>query len=128
MATDDQANELLKQFASYYYQTFQDNRTGLEGLFDPVNSKMTFEGKLCCGRVAIMEHLKNLPFQKVEHIASTFDAQITIEGGVLGVVMGQLKTDNDQPHSFSQTFYIKKDGNGQYCLLNSVFRLVLHNF
>ena len=37
------------------------------------------------------------------------------------------QTDEDPPHSFTQTFALKDAGGGAYYIFNDVFRLVVHN-
>lgn len=77
------------------------------------------------------------------------DYQITVEQGILINVIGQLKvskklkqnkilfffqhiinilfqTDNDPPHSFTHTFYLRF-ANGSWFILNEIFRLLVHN-
>ena len=42
------------------------------------------------------------------------------------MVTGQLKTDDDPPHSFHHTFMLRPAG-GSIVISNEVFRLALHN-
>lgn len=42
------------------------------------------------------------------------------------MVTGQLKTDDDPPHSFHQTFILRPAG-GSFVVANDIFRLALHN-
>lgn len=82
----------------------------------------------CQGADAIMEKLRTLPFQQVKHVVTTIDVQPTIDSGIMVMVMGQLKTDNDHPHGYSQIFYLKQDpATSSFVLLNDIFRLNLHN-
>lgn len=87
---------------------------------------MTFEGQQLMGRAKIMEKLQGLTFQKIQHIITAVDAQPTFDGGVLVVVLGQLKTDDDPPHSFNQLFILKPSGDSFY-VEHDVFRLALHH-
>jgi hypothetical protein len=48
------------------------------------------------------------------------------DGGILINVLGQLKTDDDPPHSFSQTFVLKPVGESFY-LQHDIFRLGIHS-
>ena len=50
---------------------------------------------------------QSLTFQKIQHIITKVDCQPMFDGGILINVLGQLKTDDDPPHSFSQTFVLK---------------------
>ena len=64
----------------------------------------------------------------VKHIVTTADGQPTVDGGVMVHVIGQLKTDEDPPHSFSEMFHLKKPHpNASYIVLNQIFRLGVHN-
>lgn len=88
---------------------------------------MTFEGNQFMGKTAIMEKLQGLAFQKIQHIVTTIDSQPTMDGGVLIVVLGQLKTDDDPPHTFNQTFVLKPAAGGSFYLEHDIFRLALHS-
>ncbi|KAL2008024.1 hypothetical protein VTN00DRAFT_8006 [Thermoascus crustaceus] len=113
-----------EQFVNFYYQTFDTDRKNLAGLYRD-HSMLTFEGSASQGTAAILEKLTNLPFQKVAHKVSTFDAQPSNEvGGILVTVTGVLLVDEEQnPHSYTQTFQLIPD-QGSYFVLNDVFRLV----
>ena len=77
------------------------------------------------GRNAIVEKLQNLTFQKIQHIVTTVDCQPLPNGGVLVYVFGQLKTDDDPPHSFNQVFLLTTDASGAFFVQNDIFRLAL---
>lgn len=89
------------------------------------NSLMTFEGQQIMGRQNIMEKIQRLGFQKIQHIVTATDCQPTLDGGVLVVVLGQLKTDDDPPHTFNQTFILKPADQSFY-VEHDIFRLALH--
>jgi len=86
---------------------------------------MTFEGSQFMGKLAIMEKFQSLTFQKIAHVVTTIDSQPTMDGGVLIVVLGQLKTDDDPPHTYNQTFVLKP-ADGSFYLEHDIFRLALH--
>ena len=91
-----------------------------------------------------MEKLASLPFTKVAHQVTTIDAQPIIgvddnkvkfqkypklnfvDKAVVVMVTGQLKTDDDPPHSFHHSFMLRPAG-GAFVISNEVFRLALHN-
>jgi len=77
------------------------------------------------GRVKIMEKIQGLTFQEIQHIITAVDAQPTFDGGVLVVVLGQLKTDDDQPHTFNQVFVLNPIADSFY-VEHDCFRLALH--
>ena len=87
---------------------------------------MTFEGTQLMGRAKIMEKLQSLSFQKIQHLITTIDTQPTFDGGVLVMVLGQLKTDDDPPHTFNQTFVLKPSADS-FFVEHDIFRLALHS-
>ncbi|XP_057292227.1 uncharacterized protein LOC130614783 [Hydractinia symbiolongicarpus] len=126
MADIEGSQNLAQAFAKQYYNTFDTNRAGLGSLFVDV-SILTFEGAALMGKDTIMAKLQGLPFQTVQHVITTVDGQPTVDGGVIIHVLGQLKTDNDPPHSYSETFHLKKGPGDNYVILNQVFRLGVHH-
>jgi hypothetical protein len=62
----------------------------------------------------------------VTRCTTALDTQITMEQGIFINVIGQIKTDNDPAHSFTQTFYLRF-ANGTWFILNETFRLLVHN-
>eukprot|EP00058_Branchiostoma_floridae_P021933 XP_002607423.1 hypothetical protein BRAFLDRAFT_261281 [Branchiostoma floridae] len=120
-----QFDSIGKQFVDFYYKAFDANRSELAGLYRP-HSMMTFEGVQLQSAEAIMQKLVSLPFQKVQHVVTTVDCQPTTDGGVLVMVVGQLKTDDDPPHGFSQTFVLNNDGSNWF-IFSDLFRLVVHS-
>jgi len=54
------------------------------------------------------------------------DAQLTVDGGLIVFVIGQLKADQDQVFGFAQTFYLKQFGDSLF-IMNDMFRLSLHH-
>eukprot|EP00795_Rhopilema_esculentum_P001083 gene1083-15416_t len=96
--------------------------------FKVPQSTLSFEGTDLQGEVQISEKLKGLPFQKVEHSVTTVDVQPTVDNGLIVFVIGQLKTDSDPPHGFSQVFHLKQNPvTNSLVVLNDIFRLMLHH-
>ncbi|XP_006817851.1 nuclear transport factor 2-like [Saccoglossus kowalevskii] len=88
---------------------------------------MSFEGSQVRGSTSIVEKLVTLPFQNISHQLTTVDCQPTLDGtGIVVFVVGQLKTDEDKPHGFSQVFLLKFVDNSCY-IANDIFRLSLHH-
>lgn len=77
------------------------------------------------GRVKIMEKLQGLTFKTIQHVVTMVDCQPTFDGGVVIVVLGQLKTDDDPPHTFNQVFVLKHQA-GSFYVEHDIFRLSLH--
>ncbi|KAK3690781.1 Nuclear transport factor 2 [Vermiconidia calcicola] len=116
---------IAKQFVEYYYKTFDTDRTQLQPLYRD-ESMLTFEASPCQGAMAIVDKLKNLPFQKVEHQVATIDAQPSNpSGGIVVIVSGALLVEEERrPMSYTQTFQLLPDGANSYFIFNDVFRLV----
>lgn len=116
-----------KVFVQQYYAMFDGDvsaRSNIANFYSDSNSLLTFEGMQFLGKVKIAEKLSQLTFQKINHIIETCDCQPTIDGGVVVMVMGQLKTDDDPPHRFIQTFVLKP-ASGSYFVQHDLFRLCI---
>jgi len=117
-------NAIATQFTTFYYTTFDTDRSGLAPLYRN-ESMLTFEGAAIQGVSAIIEKLTGLPFTKVEHKVSTCDAQPSSPTmpSILVTVSGQLIVDgSENPLAFTQTFHLMPDG-GSYYVFNDMFRL-----
>ena len=110
-----------EQFWEHYYKTISQNRGDLADLYTD-DSMLTYEGDPIKGVQSIMEKLGSLPELKYEVI--TFDAQPSVNDGILCTIGGNLYIDNgDNPVKFAQTFHLQKGGNFGYYCLNDMFRL-----
>jgi len=117
-------NLIAKQFIDFYYATFASDRQNLFPLYRH-QSMLTFEGTQTKGAEAIVEKLKSLPFQKVQHKVTTFDAQpsSTEVASLLVSVTGLLLVDDSEnPLNFSQVFQLQPEGDSFY-VFNDIFRL-----
>jgi len=128
MALNPEYEAIGKAFTNQYYAMFDDpiQRPNLINLYNAELSLMSFEGQQLQGAHKIMEKFNSLSFQKIQHIVTVVDCQPMFDGGVLVNVIGQLKTDEDPPHSFAQTFVLKPMEQSFY-LQHDVFRLAIHN-
>ncbi|XP_073985539.1 nuclear transport factor-2 isoform X1 [Rhodnius prolixus] len=117
-----------KGFVQQYYALFDDpnERSKLVNLYNAETSFMTFEGMQLQGALKIMEKLSALTFQKINRIVTSVDSQPMFDGGVLINVLGRLKTDDDPPHAYSQTFVLKPVATSFY-IQHDIFRLALHD-
>lgn len=114
-----------KVFVQQYYALFDGDatsRANIANFYSDTNSLLTFEGQPFMGKVKIAEKLGNLTFQKINHAIESLDCQPTLDGGVVVTVVGQLKTDDDPPHRFFQTFVLKP-ANNTYFVQHDLFRL-----
>ncbi|KAK2723569.1 probable nuclear transport factor 2 [Artemia franciscana] len=114
-------------FVQQYYKVFDDSnqRPHLVNFYNAETSLMSFEGVQIQGSAKIAEKLASLSFQKVQHAVTTVDSQPMFDGGILTSVIGQLKTDDDPPLSFTQIFVLKPIGDSFY-LQHDIFRFALH--
>nr|ACO11586.1 Probable nuclear transport factor 2 [Caligus rogercresseyi] len=117
-----------KAFTQQYYALFDEasQRHQLVNLYNAEQSLMSFEGQQMQGSMKIMEKIQSLTFQKIAHLITAVDCQPTFDGGVFINVLGQLKTDNDPPQSFTQSFVLKP-ANDSFFIQHDMFRLVIHN-
>ncbi|CED84367.1 Nuclear transport factor 2 [Phaffia rhodozyma] len=117
-------NAVATSFTQYYYSLFATNRPALKDLYRDV-SMLTWEEKQFLSGDAIVKHLVELPFGKVQHKIVTTDAQPSQPGQehLMVLVTGQLIIDDSPPLQFSQVFQLIKEG-ATYWVFNDVFRLV----
>jgi len=128
MTLNPQYDAIGQAFAQQYYNIFDDaaQRANLINFYNADSSFMTFEGEQIQGAMKIMEKFKSLTFQSIKHIITKVDCQPMFDGGILIVVLGQLKTDNDPPHPYSQTFVLKPIADS-FFLQHDIFRLGIHS-
>ncbi|KAG9508842.1 putative nuclear transport factor 2, partial [Fragariocoptes setiger] len=126
---DPNFDAIGKTFVTQYYQIFDGpQRADVAAFYGETNSLMTFEGQQIMGKAKIADKIGQLSFQSIKHLITTIDCQPTFDGGVVVMVFGQLKTDDDPPHSFSQVFILKKNpppSQGGFYVEHDVFRLAL---
>ncbi|XP_055927059.1 nuclear transport factor 2-like [Argiope bruennichi] len=128
MSWNLQYDQIGKTFVQQYYTFFDDptQRGALANFYNEDKSLMTFEDQQIFGRTKIMEKIQSLTFQKIVHSITAIDTQPMLDGGILICVLGQLKTDDDHPHTFHQVFVLKSLGDSFY-VEHDVFRLSLHH-
>jgi len=118
------AEEIARQFVTFYYQAFDSDRKSLASLYRD-QSTLTWESKSIVGGRKVIEHLTELPFQTVAHKVTTLDAQPSNPEvpSIIVLVTGLLVVDgSENPLQFSQCFHLIPEG-GSYYVLNDVFRL-----
>lgn len=128
MTLNPQYETIGKSFVQQYYMMFDDplQRANLVNLYSADQSMMSFEGEQFQGSLKIMEKFTSLTFQKIQHLITAVDTQPMFDGGILIVVLGQLKTDEDPPHGFNQSFVLKPLGDS-FFIQHEIFRLALHH-
>eukprot|EP00484_Ammonia_sp_Unknown_P000953 CAMPEP_0197020164 /NCGR_PEP_ID=MMETSP1384-20130603/886_1 /TAXON_ID=29189 /ORGANISM="Ammonia sp." /LENGTH=119 /DNA_ID=CAMNT_0042447733 /DNA_START=61 /DNA_END=417 /DNA_ORIENTATION=+ len=100
-------NQIGKSFVEHYYNLFDNNRAQLANLFQG-QSMLSFENEGFQGQQKIMEKLCNgVKFKTIQHQPKTLDCQPSGQGGLLVMVTGQLKVDNEKnPLLFSEVFHL----------------------
>jgi len=128
MALNPQYDAIGKAFTQQYYALFDDaaSRPQLVNLYNAEHSLLTFEGQQMQGAAKIMEKIASLTFQKIAHLITAIDCQPSFDGGIVINVLGQLKTDDDPPQSFTQCFVMKPNGDS-FFIAHDIFRLCIHN-
>lgn len=114
---------VAQQFVQHYFKVFDTDRNNLAALYTE-QSMLTYEGEQFLGTQAILGKLNQLP--SVRHQILTFDAQPSMNNGIVAFVCGQLIIDNSEhPMNFSQTFQLVPGGASGYYCHNDMFRLNL---
>ncbi|GFY58777.1 probable nuclear transport factor 2 [Trichonephila inaurata madagascariensis] len=130
MTLNPEYDTLAKTFVQQFYSFFDDpaRRATLASFYNENSSMLTFEGEQFFGCSKIMQKIQSLTFQKIAHSITAVDAQPMFDGGILISVLGQLKTDDDPPHSFNQVFVLKpQPDSGSFYVAHDCFRLSLHS-
>jgi len=116
-----------QHFVREYYNIFDTQKEQLIMLYHP-EAMLTFEDNKAQGREAIGKILaEKLTFGSIQHIVTKIDCQPTAERGVLILITGRLKTDNDPPHAFSQVIVLKPIEGNSFVIYHDVFRLSIHD-
>ncbi|TKR93665.1 hypothetical protein L596_008078 [Steinernema carpocapsae] len=131
MSFNPNFEEIGTAFVQHYYSKFDVSdltarSQGLQDLYDPQNSYLTFEGNQVRGRDQILQKFSNLTFKTIQRAVTKTDCQPLADGSIMVAVFGQLKTDEDPVQSYNQFFILKPNGSSFY-IANEIFRLVLHD-
>lgn len=123
----EQYKVIGESFIKEYYRIFDGNqRANLAPMYHG-NALLTYEDNQVMGHKDINELLTNtIRFQSIQHVVTKCDCQPTLDNGVVVMVTGMLKTDDDPPHPFSEVFVLKMDNNN-YFIFHHMFRLSIHN-
>jgi len=129
---ESEETKIGQAFCQHYYTTFSQGKENLESLYLD-QSTLVFEGQKCQGKVAIMNKLKALTFKQIQHVITHVDVITVADGTAQNVpaymlsVLGQLKTDEDPIHGFTQTFLLRYTPQQAMYIACETFRMVLHN-
>uniref|UniRef100_A0A3B4A5D3 Nuclear transport factor 2 n=1 Tax=Periophthalmus magnuspinnatus TaxID=409849 RepID=A0A3B4A5D3_9GOBI len=116
----EEAQQVGSQFVRYYYNLFDTDRQQLQNLYTP-ESLLYWHGEVCRGSTQISSGITNLPFNKIVHVITTDDHQLTPQNYILSMVIGQLQMDSNRPVNFHETFLLKKESQS-WMLINQAFR------
>lgn len=119
---------LGEQFVVQYYRCFDSNQK--ENLISMYHATalLTYEDNKVQGHDSIKDILLNkVRFNTIQHVVTKCDCQPTSDNGVVIMVSGMLKTDDDPAHAYSEVFVIKPDVNNSYFIFHHLFRLSIHN-
>ena len=118
-------NAVGNGFIQQYYTYFAQDRSQLAGIYRPT-SLVTYSGTQLYGTDAIMEHyMEGLTMQTAHFLPNDMDFQPTAYDGVLCVINGEVKVDNEE-HSllFSDVFNLALDETGNYYVANQFTRIL----
>lgn len=94
---------------------------GLKDLYTD-DSMLTFEGEQYKGIGNILGKVGS--FGQIKHEIKSFDAQPSVNNGILCFVSGDLYIDESQnPVKFAQVFHLLPGGSAGYFCFNDMFRL-----
>ena len=115
--------EIAHNFVREYYKRVQTGRDSVGGLYGP-NSLLTWEGAKIQGAAKIQDKVKSQP--KLQYKIDKVDAQPMPSNGVLVLVVGKLKIDNDNALNFSQSFTLLPNPtkSGSYYCHNDIMRMI----
>ncbi|EDR29753.1 nuclear transport factor, putative [Entamoeba dispar SAW760] len=122
--SQEQLIQFANQFVNVFYNAFDTNKSNLANFFQQM-STLTFETNTVQGQQAVLEKIRSLPFTSTKHVISVIDAQQIPSNGVTMVlikVIGKLSIDNENPHTFTETFVLAQN-NGNWFVLNDIMRL-----
>lgn len=117
-------NEVGLGFSGQYYQCFQSNRAGLQGVYR-ANSLMTWAGEQMQGVEAIMTRFSTLAFGNCQFKVEETDCHPSVSGGVIMVVNGEVLLEGERhPLKFNDVFHLAQDETAQWYVSNQIFRII----
>jgi len=119
-------NRIAKSFVEFFYNKFDNDRKGLNDLYKN-NSMLSYEGDGYQGQQKIMDKLTNgVKYKKIQHFPKTLDVQPSAGTGLLVMVTGTLKVDDENNQvMYTELFHlVPSDQTCQsWWIHNDVFRL-----
>jgi hypothetical protein len=118
-------NAIGAGFIQQYYGVFSTDRSQLAGVYRDT-SLVTYGGAQLYGTDAIMTHFcETLTMRSAEYMPLECDYQPTAFGGVIAVINGEVKVDNEE-HSltYNDVFHLAVDDAGNYYVANQFSRIL----
>lgn len=127
MANTCEYELLAERFVQQYYAMFDSNSKEQLITLYHASAMLTYEDNKTQGHEGIKDILLNkVRFQKIAHAITKLDCQPLDGGGVIVMVSGMLKADEDNPIPYCETFVIKP-ADGSFFIFHHMFRLSIHN-
>ncbi|KAJ6237969.1 hypothetical protein M0813_03202 [Anaeramoeba flamelloides] len=119
--------EIGKEFLSFYYDTFDNNREGLADLYQE-ESMLTYNGEQFKGQESIVNKLAGLKFNSIQHQLNDYQSHPSLQDSVLVSACGTIFIDNNENGiNFSQVFLLAPvQGSNSYFIYNDIFSLNLN--
>jgi len=123
-----------KQFVHSYYKILHQSPQELhrfykEGSSFTCGSEATYGAseETVSGLEAITKKIQQLDFQNCRVTLSVVDAQSSVQGGIIIMVVGHLANKEESPRKFVQTFYLAEQSSTTsrgYYVHNDIFRYI----
>jgi len=85
-------------------------------------SMLSFEGEQFKGVASIIDKFSS--FGQIQHVIKSFDAQPSVNNGILCFISGDLFIDGgENPVKFAQVFHLLPGGSAGFFCFNDMFRL-----
>ena len=86
------------------------------------DSMLSFEGEQFKGVAGIIDKFSS--FGQIQHQIKSFDAQPSVNNGILCFISGDLFIDgSENPVKFAQVFHLLPGGSAGFFCFNDMFRL-----
>jgi len=132
MASSPALLSVSKQFVHSYYKILHQSPHELHRFYKESSSftcgsEATYGAseETVCGLEGITKKIQQLEFQNCRVTLSVVDAQSSVQGGIIIMVVGHLSNREESPRKFVQTFYLAEQSSTTskgYYVHNDIFR------
>jgi RNA recognition motif-containing protein len=132
MASSPTLLSVSKQFVHSFYKILHQSPQELHRFYKESSSftygsEATYgtSDETVSGLEGITKKIQQLEFQNCRVTLSVVDAQSSIQGGIIIMVVGHLSNREESPRKFVQTFYLAEQSNATsrgYYVQNDIFR------